>query len=907
MSAYFTHSCISERERESALKQMLYDDSVPACVWYGVRLVRASFFRWSRREAGKDYRMKQVNAERGKRVQKGRERKQGIRIPPTCSTSRSYTRSEHVRQAEEATDGQRVDKKRTRYQVRSLLNRGDVRKAVATVEAYVLATGKRAGEVVVYKMLMKECSKRADVASAKRFVACLREDEHTAAMYTMLLQVCAKRGSVADAEHAIKQMKERGVQSDCPLYTTLISVYSKAGQVTGAFEAFERMIEHEGIEPNAFTYATLLECLSRSIRLATESGLHQAEHVKRLLQWCESVWQSMNDRGIKADATATVCFISSYARGARIFPEYLETAFAWYSTLPMDERPHHAVSVLLHGCVAARQPERALVGYLSERSLIHARGEEIPPHVVSAALAACVRLRREEEGLAIFREVGHDDPQLIAIALDVFDSAERAEIARQQLESEGFTSANSAEAFGEVVSAFAWEGNFQGALGMVEESKGLTGRVSTSAINAMLAIRGEEYGSYTLGEAAKEEIQNKVATPNRMTWILLIDRACDEGDASEAMHCFERALAVGIGAQAVATPRLMTMLARYGYSEELERVTTALQQAGMEGSSLLWNAKLGLAVATDDCDTLDVAFERRSELDPAGRLIVMGGLAKQQRAYDMLQITQDALEAGDSFGASHANIAAYAVLLLTTQPGLSQEERKSWREDAERMFYTMSEKCGSWMDLDTLDKFMCCFRRPGAFGVFGHPDHSKMDEPEVSCFYYPQALRMYEHAQQIGLVPQFQVVGGTDLRVDLRNFAPSAADVSILTMISSLRKRKAATGAHSPRIEIQTLDRRQQSHLSKLAKTKRASKARRQLLTGSRIGDLLKRLQVSYGAYAGKGVYTITGQELDNYFAGRPTFSPLSQRRQGPDPLSSRSGDLAFSRSQIRMESYREE
>jgi pentatricopeptide repeat protein len=795
-------------------------------------------------------------------------------------------------------------------QVQHLVERGELRKAVAQVEAHVKSTGAPAGAVVSYNRLLRECARKGEVQCALRFDACLHPDEISLQTHTLLLSVCARAADVPSAERVATLMRERGFHLDCPAYTTLILAYSKAGRISDAFSTFERMVELDCVPPNHFTYTTLLEGLSRSIRLASESSPSQPEHVHRLISWCESLWASMRSLNIEPDTTALVCFISSYARAARIHPPFLERAFAWDALLPKDERPQHSLSLLLHGCVSASEPERALCGFYSERALSESRRECLLPHAVSAALSACVQLSRPGEALSILRQGGHDDPKLVAIALDACEDAESAERTRAALGSEGFAAASSADAFGEVLSALAWEGNVQGALGMLEESKGIAGSVSTSAINTMLSVRGEDCGAPVLGEAAREELEKCTAQPNRMTWLLLVDSACHENDIISAMERFEEAISAGVEPQAVASPRLLTLLARQGKKDELDRVMEALCLAGMEGSNTLWNARLAYAVAVDDYSEVEDALMRpSSDHDAVGRLILMGGLAKQQRGQDLLQKTREAINAGDQLGPSHGNMAAYAIALLATESGLSPDQRAERRGIAEELFDTMCKHCGNAMDLDTLDKFMCCFRRPGAFGVLGHPDHSQMDEPELACFYFPQALAMYERAQQYGIVPQFQVTGGNFIQIDTRRIASSLADVSILTLFNSLRRRKAIRGEPSPRIEIQTLNRWQQQRFAKASRKKRASKERRQLLTGARVGDLLKRLQVSYTAESAKGLYTITGPEVDAFLAGRPSFSPLSQRRRGPDPWSIATGgrngsELENARSQIRMRSY---
>ncbi|EFJ35182.1 hypothetical protein SELMODRAFT_26969, partial [Selaginella moellendorffii] len=71
---------------------------------------------------------------------------------------------------------------------------------------------------------------------------------------TALLQMYAKCGSLDDAKRVFEGMKARNVRS----YTAMISAYVQAGEHAEALELFSRMSKVEAIEPNAYTFATIL-------------------------------------------------------------------------------------------------------------------------------------------------------------------------------------------------------------------------------------------------------------------------------------------------------------------------------------------------------------------------------------------------------------------------------------------------------------------------------------------------------------------------------------------------------------------------------------------------------------------------------------------------------------------------
>lgn len=225
--------------------------------------------------------------------------------------------------------------------------------------------------VNMYASLLKACAKRKALTQAKRVHAHLSKHglESTKFLGENVVTTLVKCGGFADALQVFHKLPQRSVFS----WTAVISGYCASGQNHEALRMY-RLMQEEGVKPNAYTFVSLLKICSSSQDLVEGRRIHGDV----LRYGCES------------DVFVGTCLVDMYGKSGSIVD-----AQRVFDELP--QRDVVAWSALMAAYVEHGQPEEALDLYEE----MWKEGVDPNDRIFVSLFQACGMLAEREEGVLL--------------------------------------------------------------------------------------------------------------------------------------------------------------------------------------------------------------------------------------------------------------------------------------------------------------------------------------------------------------------------------------------------------------------------------------------------------------------------------------------------------------------------
>lgn len=720
---------------------------------------------------------------------------------------------------------------------------------------------------------MQLCADRRALPEAFRFVRLVQPPDLR--VFNMLLSTCAHAGDADAAFRAFRDLGAAGIRPDCVAYTTLVSACAKAGEVERAIEVYHDM-HRVGVRPNVFTFGALMDCLSRDVKHAADTG--DVKRVDARLAQCEQLQEEMRQAGVRPDGVMFNSLVSACGRAARVNPSALRAAFSALREMGELGVPASAFtfSSLIDGCTRAGEPHRGLSVW-DEAVSAHPDLERTP-ELVGAAAHACAAVGDLDRAMALYRDsLEHGlkpDGVLYAILMDVAAKAGNPDFAfglQEEMQRAGV--APTAAVCATLVGICAREGAPQRAKSVFRAMRAADVRPNTSSVNALVAAHaraGDLEGAF----GALSELPAAGLAPDATTYATLIGACARCGDVERASKVFDRMLDARVEPPAEAFTSLVSGYAQAGQIEVALEWVARMGASGHRLDDGTARLLLGAAARCGDAEATWAVWRacRDSGL-PATELAlntVLGACLRRSRALE-------AAAAAEGPG------------------GASRAEKQEWERRAVGAYVEATSSGGVVPRIETLSTLLACMRQPQPRGLrralaasaanLSRAASTALSTAHVSSenhrlsLYPERALSLFEDAQALGVVPRF--TWGGPQEIDLRQLPPAAAEVCVLTLLRVLRRRRAASGdrlaAQPVRLRVHTFD-----ELVKLSAGAAKGASLRRTQTGTRVAELLRRLNLRCATHqpCGEGgILEVPASEMAEWLAQGP-----QERRSVPLP-----------------------
>ena len=730
-------------------------------------------------------------------------------------------------------------------------------------------------------------------------------------IYNKLLAVCSAHGDCDSASKAFKMMKEdpSKLTIDVITHTSVIAAYSKAGQVDLAFKQFETMTKTDKIEPTIVTYGALMDAVSREIGRRASNGGFKANNKKDIFYIKEALDQVFNLRlnleqnGLKMDVRVLNCLVSSCGRAAafgELRSEALDRAFdvvaeARKSGLLPDSVTY---SSLMAACVNAGDPQRALALYDEMES----KGVARTASVYATAIHACATEYDYEDSAPNYRKAFKIweavqqneprvvvDPVLYATILTVASRAGNVEMCASLIrEMEMNGSMMSPAVVSNMCGSFARAGDAEAVERVLSDAEKSNTIVPRACYNALINSCARD-ADFDGAMKAYERLIESGQVADEITFEGLILAASKKpATLPDAKRLLQKALDMDLRPTLPSYNALVKAFGRSGDLSKTYATVKAMKYAGYTPDEMTWRELLFSCARHGNCLLAWDAYKssRAAGIAPSEVTLntVIGAILAHIRT-----LTDPARLSSNKPG--------HGLTDTTTSGKISSSVAEpAWKEWADRATSVFHEATSHGIKprVETFSSMLACLRPPtdqeiqlaGQYGgeaLARMVSHQSNVHEDAATYYPKKALILFEEAQSIGIVPQFDMQN--DSEYDMRNFPPAAAEVALLTLIRVIKRHVELHGEKDMknRLPTFTLLVREKSEMlvdedgavlsssmdgafNECGATKRLERS------GERLVVLLRRLRINYAGSLERGQIELSSHIMYRWIHGKTTI-----------------------------------
>ena len=729
-----------------------------------------------------------------------------------------------------------------------------------------------------------------------------------ATIYNKLLAVCSAHGDCEAAAKAFEQMKQdpKGLTIDVITHTSLIVAYGKAGKVDLAFDQFNTMTKKDKIEPTIVTYGALMDALSREVGRRSGNGGFKSNnkkdisYVKDALDRVFNLRSDLQASGLQMDVRVLNCLVSACGRAAafeELRTDALDRAFDIVAESRRNGLFPDAItySSLMSGCVNAGEPQRALALY----DEMETKGVARTASVYATAIHACATeydydnsAPNYRKAFKIWEEVQQNkprvvvDPVLYATILTVASRAGNVEMCANLIrEMEMNGSMMSPAVVSNMCGSFARAGD-AGAVDRIlsdaEKSNEIVPRACYNALINSFARDADLEGA----TKAYDRLIESGQSPDEITFEGLILAAAKKTETlAEAKKLLQEALDLGLRPTLPTYNALVRGFGRAGDLNKTYATVKAMKYAGYTPDEMTWRELLFSCARHGNCLLAWDAYKssRAAGIAPCEVTLntILGAILAHIRT-----LTHPTRLASDKPGHGLTDTTTSGEIASS----VAQPAWKEWADRATAVFHEATTH-GVKPRVETFSSMLACLRPPtdqevqlaskyGGESLARLVTHQSNVHEDAATYYPTKALILFEEAQAIGIVPQFEM--SEDSEYDMRNFPPAAAEVALLTLIRKIKRHVEAHGEKDlkNRLPTFTLLVREKPEMlvdedgylvSSSADESLADRGatRRLERTGERLVVLLRRLRINYAGSLERGKIELSSHIMYRWIHGK--------------------------------------
>ena len=729
-----------------------------------------------------------------------------------------------------------------------------------------------------------------------------------ATIYNKLLAVCSAHGDCEAAAKAFEQMKQdpKGLTIGVITHTSLIVAYGKAGKVDLAFDQFNTMTKKDKIEPTIVTYGALMDALSREVGRRSGNGgfksnnKNDISYVKDALDRVFNLRSDLQASGLQMDVRVLNCLVSACGRAAafeELRSDALDRAFDIVAESRRNGLFPDAItySSLMSGFVNAGEPQRALALY----DEMETKGVARTASVYATAIHACATeydydnsAPNYRKAFKIWEEVQQNkprvvvDPVLYATILTVASRAGNVEMCANLIrEMEMNGSMMSPAVVSNMCGSFARAGD-AGAVDRIlsdaEKSNEIVPRACYNALINSFARDADLEGA----TKAYDRLIESGQSPDEITFEGLILAAAKKTETlAEAKTLLQEALDLGLRPTLPTYNALVRGFGRAGNLNKTYATVKAMKYAGYTPDEMTWRELLFSSARHGNCLLAWDAYKssRAAGIAPCEVTLntILGAILAHIRTLtDPTRLASDKPGHGLTDTTTSGEIAS----------SVAQPAWKEWADRATAVFHEATTH-GVKPRVETFSSMLACLRPPtdqevqlaskyGGESLARLVTHQSNVHEDAATYYPTKALILFEEAQAIGIVPQFEM--NEDSEYDMRNFPPAAAEVALLTLIRKIKRHVEAHGEKDlkNRLPTFTLLVREKPEMlvdedgylvSSSADESLADRGatRRLERTGERLVVLLRRLRINYAGSLERGKIELSSHIMYRWIHGK--------------------------------------
>ena len=534
-----------------------------------------------------------------------------------------------------------------------------------------------------FSSVLKACTNPSALQWGKEVHACVRHAglESDVHVGSALVHMYAKCGSIDDARLAFDKMEERNVVT----WNVMIGGLAEHGCGHEAYELFLQM-KREGLKPDAFTYASILNaCASAGA-----------------LEWVKEVHRHARAAGFESDVRVGNALVHMYAKcgsidDARLAFDKMEDqdVITWnvmIGGLAQHGCGHEAYELFLQMQREGFKPDA--VTYASILNACASAGalewvKEVHMHAREAGFESDVRV-----GSALvhmYAKCGSIDDARLA-----FDKMEERNVITWnvmigglaqhgcgheayelflQMQREGFKP--DAFTYSSILNACA----STGALEWVKEvhmHAREAGFESDVRVGSALVHMYAKCGSIDDARLAFDKMEER----DVITWNVMIGGLAQHGCGHEAYELFLQMQREGFKPDAVTYASILNACASAGALEWVKEVHMHAHEAGFESDVRVGSALVHMYAKCGSIDDARLAFDKMEERDVITWSVMIGGLAQHGCGHEALEVFRSMI----ADGVKPDEISFVAVLSACSHSGLVDEGR--------RLFLAMTQDYG---------------------------------------------------------------------------------------------------------------------------------------------------------------------------------------------------------------------
>ncbi|UPR01755.1 hypothetical protein HOP50_08g50770 [Chloropicon primus] len=618
-------------------------------------------------------------------------------------------------------------------------------------------------------------------------------------MASRVIGVCARGGDSALAQKAMNYLSvDKGLQLDVYMYTGAINACAKKGEVQKACKLFRQSEVEDGLQPDVFMYCALLKVFRQGISNCSGSDEGEGEgeqgsgqnrplfgggdrpplagsdeassSVPRtkqgLLEQALEYIDHMQEEGIVGDVVLYNCLISTCGRALNL--EKAESYFWEMQSLGVEPNSK-TYSILIHACLSAKEGEKALQYFRDARE----QSGVINAHLCAQAVQAHAMLNTTktdpgetlEGALKLYRELeiegvqidGVASASLISLASDLGYHDRALEILNAISHSAGASERPPPEPFAVAADMCAKQNDIEGAKGILRQIKDNENFLPNHELGASLINAFSKAGDLVTSFEVLEVFLARGIVPNSYSFSGLLYACACAGLPVLALKLYSLAKNTGSVTNDPSLHGVWCSSVLHAYLKT-RREKYLNKMEGTEEGDL--NVDLYVKKISLDIDERLAPFKgKNSSFSPGSR--AGGGLGgaddtKQEIIGGIKQVYRDAVGKG----------------------------------------YKPSVKV-----LDMMLECMCTnFYMERIQKV---PDYSfqdtapNLDVSEGAGLFETTAFALFEEASELGVLPPCVSQSDLEIKVDFRQLTPIVAEVCLLVLLRSLKRRwDSSQGKH---------------------------------------------------------------------------------------------------------------
>ncbi|GLJ24805.1 hypothetical protein SUGI_0474350 [Cryptomeria japonica] len=494
----------------------------------------------------------------------------------------------------------------TGLDVRRLCNSGKLNEAI-----HILQVMDAPLDSSTYVCLLQGCLNKKTLSLGKLMHAHLIQAGFKSGLYldNLLIIMYDKLGSLADARKVFEEMPERNVVS----WTAMISGYARYGFGKEAIEFFRQM-KKNGIQPNQFSYSSMIPVCARMVALGHgkevhcdiikagfESSVFVASSLIDMYRKCRNTEDACKvfDKMPKRNVVSWTAMVAGYAQSG-----CLDKALELFERMP--ERNVVSWTAIIAGCAQNGQFHEALKLFW-----------EMPErHLTSwnAMISGYAQHDYFAEALELFRQMQSTGVKANSVTLTSLLPAcaclaalRQGREVHEDIIRSGFLS----DVF--VGNALV---DMYAKCGSIEDAQKLFSRmtkrdvVSWSSLIVGYAMHGSAYDALQLFK----QMQCSGTKPDHITFVGVLSACCHAGLVSDACHYF-RCMSKDYHIRP-SVEHYTCMVDLLGRAGHLNEAWDIIQMMPMKADAIVWGALLGACQIHSNVELGEIAAERLFEMDP---------------------------------------------------------------------------------------------------------------------------------------------------------------------------------------------------------------------------------------------------------------------------------------------------